>query len=189
VNALVRRPAQMKHLQAFGVAPTMNISDLSDSEIIISMLPDDDVVRDVFFGGRNGTDGIATRLAPGAIHLSMSTISTAAASEFERAHQRLEQGYVAAPVFGNPDAAKAQQLSIIVAGLPDHCQRCRPLIESLGQIGPPLQQPYAPCDPRSDPHRELLLPVAIGSVVSMTRELFAVACAVRPTNSRRSERA
>jgi 3-hydroxyisobutyrate dehydrogenase-like beta-hydroxyacid dehydrogenase len=134
VNALVRRPAQMKHLQAFGMAPTMNISDLFDSEIIISMLPDDNVVRDVFFDGRNGTDVIATRLAPGAIHLSMSTISTAAASEFERAHQQLEQGYVAAPVFGNPDAATAQQLSIIVAGLPDHCQRCRPLIESLGQI-------------------------------------------------------
>jgi 3-hydroxyisobutyrate dehydrogenase-like beta-hydroxyacid dehydrogenase len=131
VKAYVRRSEQMENLQALGVAPTMNISDLFDCEIIISMLPDDQVVRDVFF---DKTDGLAARLASGTVHLSMSTISTAAASEFERAHQRLEQGYVAAPVFGNPDAAKARQLSIIVAGLPPYCQRCRLLIESLGQI-------------------------------------------------------
>jgi 3-hydroxyisobutyrate dehydrogenase-like beta-hydroxyacid dehydrogenase len=131
VKAYVRRFEQMENLQSLGVAPTMNMSDLFDCKIIISMLPDDQVVRDVFF---DETDGLAARLASGTIHLSMSTISTAAASEFERAHQRLEQGYVAGPVFGNPDAAKARQLSIIVAGLPAYCQRCRPLIESLGQI-------------------------------------------------------
>jgi 3-hydroxyisobutyrate dehydrogenase-like beta-hydroxyacid dehydrogenase len=132
VNAHVRRLEQMETLQAHGVTPTMNISDLFDCEIVTSMLPDDQVVRDVFFGG--ATNGLAARLAPRTIHLSMSTISTAASAEFERAHQRLGQGYVAAPVFGNPDAAKARQLSIIVAGLPDYRQRCRPLIESLGQI-------------------------------------------------------
>lgn len=132
VNAYVRRFEQMENLQALGVAPTMNISDLFDCKIIISMLPEDQVVRDVFFGG--ATDGLAAHLAPGTIHLSMSTISTVAAAEFERAHQRLGQGYVAAPVFGNPDAAKARQLSIIVAGPSGYCRRCRPLIESLGQI-------------------------------------------------------
>jgi hypothetical protein len=37
-------------------------------------------------------------------------------------------------VFGNPAAAKARQLSIIVAGAGDHCERSRPLIESLGRM-------------------------------------------------------
>ena len=132
VNAYVRRIKQMEALQEHGIASTINISDLFDCEIVISMLPDDQVVRDIFFGG--ATDGLAKRLSPRTIHLSMSTISTAASAEFERAHQQLGQGYVAAPVFGNPEAAKARQLSIIVAGLPDYRQRCRPLIESLGQI-------------------------------------------------------
>jgi 3-hydroxyisobutyrate dehydrogenase-like beta-hydroxyacid dehydrogenase len=69
----------------------------------------------------------------GAIHLSMSTISTAAASRLAREHARREQGYVAAPVFGNPDAAKARQLFIVAAGVPADVERCRPLLDSLGQ--------------------------------------------------------
>jgi 3-hydroxyisobutyrate dehydrogenase-like beta-hydroxyacid dehydrogenase len=57
-------------------------------------------------------------LIPGAIHLSMSTISTTASSELASEHARDGQGYVAAPVFGNPDAAKARQLFVIAAGAP-----------------------------------------------------------------------
>jgi len=121
VNAYVRRAEQMKELHALGVVPTKNISDLFDAKIIISMLPDDHVVRDVFFAD----NGIAKRLAPGTIHLSMSTISTAASAEFETAHQHHGQGYVAAPVFGNPDAAKARQLSVIVAPFAKARQRSR----------------------------------------------------------------
>jgi 3-hydroxyisobutyrate dehydrogenase-like beta-hydroxyacid dehydrogenase len=63
----------------------------------------------------------------------MSTISTAAASDLARAHARHGQGYVAAPVFGNPDAAKARELFIVAAGAPADVERCRPLIDALGQ--------------------------------------------------------
>jgi 3-hydroxyisobutyrate dehydrogenase-like beta-hydroxyacid dehydrogenase len=131
VTAYVRRPPQMNELRALGVAPTMNISDLLGCEILISMLPNDNVVRDVVFG-REGINGLADRLPKGAIHLSMSTISTAAATEFARDHLDRGQGYVVAPVFGSPDAAKARQLSIIVAGDEMYCARCLPLVESLG---------------------------------------------------------
>jgi 3-hydroxyisobutyrate dehydrogenase-like beta-hydroxyacid dehydrogenase len=63
----------------------------------------------------------------------MSTISTAAASQLASAHARCGQGYVAAPVFGNPDAAKARQLFIVAAGAPTDVERCRPLLDQLGQ--------------------------------------------------------
>jgi 3-hydroxyisobutyrate dehydrogenase-like beta-hydroxyacid dehydrogenase len=46
-------------------------------------------------------------------------------------HARCRQGYVAAPVFGNPDAAKARQLFIIAAGA--HIERCVPIFGALGQ--------------------------------------------------------
>ena len=134
VDAFVRRPEQMDELQIPGIRPTMHMPDLFDSEIVVSMLPDDLAVRNVFFGTSNEIDGLANHLAAGAIHLSMSTISTAAAMEFADGHQRRGQGYVAAPVFGNPDAAKARQLAVIVAGDPPDCERCRPLIESLGRL-------------------------------------------------------
>ena len=48
-------------------------------------------------------------------------------------HARCGQGYVAAPVFGNPDAAKARQLFVVAAGAPVDVERCRPLLDQLGQ--------------------------------------------------------
>ena len=132
--AYVRRPDQVGELEALGLRPTTDIGDLLHCEVVISMLPDDDAVREIVFGRRDiGLDGLAAGLMPGAIHLSMSTISTAAASLLAREHARNGQGYVAAPVFGNPDAAKARQLFIVAAGVAADVERCQPILDSLGQ--------------------------------------------------------
>jgi 3-hydroxyisobutyrate dehydrogenase-like beta-hydroxyacid dehydrogenase len=134
VIAYIRRPDQIGRLEALGLRPTSDIGDLLDCKVVISMLPDDDAVRDIVFGRKDiGLDGLAAGLMPGAIHLSMSTISTSAASLLAREHARNGQGYVAAPVFGNPDAAKARQLFIVAAGVPADVERCQPILDSLGQ--------------------------------------------------------
>ena len=134
VTAFVRRPEQMDGLQARGLEATLHKKDLFDCEIVISMLPDDNALREVFFGNGSVTDALANHMAPGSIHLSMSTISTVAAANFAIEHQRRGQAYVSAPVFGNPDAAKAKQLAIVVAGRASDYERCRPLIEVLGRV-------------------------------------------------------
>lgn len=134
VIAYVRRPDQIGRLEALGLRPSTDIGDLLDCKIVISMLPDDDAVREIVFGRKDiGLDGLAAGLMPGAIHLSMSTIGTAAASLLASEHARNGQGYVAAPVFGNPDAAKARQLFIIAAGVPADIERCRTILDNLGQ--------------------------------------------------------
>jgi 3-hydroxyisobutyrate dehydrogenase-like beta-hydroxyacid dehydrogenase len=133
VNAYVRHPDQMERLAALGLKPTTDITKLFACEIVITMLPDDDAVRSIVFGHKNDSAGLAASLPPGAIHLSMSTISTAAATELASEHARRGQGYVAAPVFGNPDAAKARQLFVVVAGSPLDVERCRLLTDNLGQ--------------------------------------------------------
>lgn len=129
VCAHVRRPERINELKALGVAATTRLPDLFDSDVIITMLPDDAAVRNVFFG----PFGIADSLRAGVIHLSMGTISTEASATFLLEHERRGQGYVAAPVFGNPDAARARQLAVIMAGNPAACERCRPVTDSLGQ--------------------------------------------------------
>jgi 3-hydroxyisobutyrate dehydrogenase-like beta-hydroxyacid dehydrogenase len=141
VVAHVRRPERMGTLLALGLKPTTDIADLYDCGVVVSMLPDDAAVRDVVFGRpKLALDGLAVGLMPGAVHLSMSTISTAAAADLASEHARRGQGYVAAPVFGNPDAAKARQLFIVAAGAAVDVERCRPLLDNLGQrtfvIGP-----------------------------------------------------
>jgi 3-hydroxyisobutyrate dehydrogenase-like beta-hydroxyacid dehydrogenase len=134
VIAFVRRPDRMGKLLALGLKPTTDLADLFDCEVVISMLPDDAAVREIVFGRKDaGRDGLAMGLMPGAIHLSMSTIGTSTAAHLASEHARCGQGYVAAPVFGNPDAARARQLFIVAAGVPVDVERCRPLIDNLGQ--------------------------------------------------------
>jgi 3-hydroxyisobutyrate dehydrogenase-like beta-hydroxyacid dehydrogenase len=134
VIAYVRRPDHMDDLSARGLKPTTHVADLFDCAFVISMVPDDNAVREVVFGRQDrGINGLASGLKRGAIHLCMSTISTFAASEVAKGHAAHGQSYVAAPVFGNPDAAKARQLFIIAAGTPADVERCQPLFDVLGE--------------------------------------------------------
>jgi 3-hydroxyisobutyrate dehydrogenase-like beta-hydroxyacid dehydrogenase len=134
VIAYVRRADRFGELETARLRPTMDIGDLLHCDVVISMLPDDDAVREVVLGRADiGFEGLAEGMTPGAIHLSMSTISTAAASLVAGEHTRNGQGYVSAPVFGNPDAAKARQLFIVAAGAVADVERCQPLLDSMGQ--------------------------------------------------------
>ena len=134
INAYVRRPDRTKELVSLGINPTIELVSLFDSDIVISMLPDDAAVRDVVFGRQDlGVPSLASGLKRGTIHLCMSTISTSMASQVAAEHERRGQGYVAAPVFGNPEAAKARQLFIIAAGSTSDIERCESLFDILGQ--------------------------------------------------------
>jgi 3-hydroxyisobutyrate dehydrogenase-like beta-hydroxyacid dehydrogenase len=134
VIAYVRHQDQIGHLKALSLTPTTDITDLFDCDVVITMLPDDDAVREIVFGRRDiGLEGLAEGLNPGAIHLSMSTISSATAFLLASEHARNGQGYVAAPVFGNPDAAKARQLFIVAAGATADVERCQPIFDAVGQ--------------------------------------------------------
>ena len=134
VIAYVRRPDEMQKLEALYLKPTTDITKLFECTVVISMLPDDDAAREIVFGRKEtGLIGLAEGLMPGAVHLSMSTISTATASQLASEHAHHGQGYVAAPVFGNPAAAKARQLFILAAGASADVERCRPLLADIGQ--------------------------------------------------------
>jgi len=142
VTAYVRHPERTQELAQLGLDPRLDIEDLFKCDVVISMLPDDAAVHNIVFGRDHqfGFDGLAARLMPDAVHLSMSTISTAAAARFASEHKRCNQHYVAAPVFGNPDAAKARELFIVAAGEPDQVKRIQPIFDLLGQrtffVGP-----------------------------------------------------
>jgi 3-hydroxyisobutyrate dehydrogenase-like beta-hydroxyacid dehydrogenase len=129
VIAYIRRPDRINTLAALGIRPTVSLESVAGCDIVISMLPDDNAVRDVICG----VNGLASRLQRGAIHLSMSTIGTATAALLAGEHARRDQGYVSAPVFGNPAAAKARQLFIIAAGPAADVGRCQLLFDSIGQ--------------------------------------------------------
>jgi 3-hydroxyisobutyrate dehydrogenase-like beta-hydroxyacid dehydrogenase len=93
------------------------------------MLSDDHALEGVTLG----TDGFLARLGPHGIHLSMSTISPRLARRLAQDHHRSEVAYLAAPVFGRPDAAAASRLWICLSGPREAKARIRPVLQAMGQ--------------------------------------------------------
>jgi 3-hydroxyisobutyrate dehydrogenase-like beta-hydroxyacid dehydrogenase len=93
----------------------------SGAEVVISMLADDPAVESVVFG----PDGIA---GAGVLHCGMSTVSLQLSRRLAESHR-----FVAAPVFGRPDAAEARQLWICAGGAPPDVALCKPIFDALGQ--------------------------------------------------------
>jgi 3-hydroxyisobutyrate dehydrogenase-like beta-hydroxyacid dehydrogenase len=100
-----------------------------EAEVVITMLADDDAVKQVVLAPY----GLASTLRPRAIHVSMSTISVAFSQQLAAEHRQHQQGYVAAPVFGRPQAAQAAKLFIVAAGEPNLVKKCDPLFSAMGQ--------------------------------------------------------
>ncbi len=99
------------------------------AEVLITMLGDDGAVEAMVLA-----DGGALAALPrGAIHVSMSTISPALSRRLSERHRASGQTYVAAPVFGRPEAAEAKKLWVVAAGPAAAIERCRPLFEAMGQ--------------------------------------------------------
>jgi 3-hydroxyisobutyrate dehydrogenase-like beta-hydroxyacid dehydrogenase len=93
------------------------------------MLADDHAVEDVIFAPGNALQS----LPAGAVHISMSTISVGLSRRLANAHSEQHQHYLAAPVFGRPDAAAAAHLFIVAAGPIEQIERCQPLFDVIGQ--------------------------------------------------------
>ena len=97
--------------------------------VAITMLANDQALEDVVFG----ENGILERLGAGGIHLSMSTVSPATSDKLALRHEQRGSYYLAAPVFGRPDAAAASKLWICLSGNGAAKQRVLPLLNVLGQ--------------------------------------------------------
>jgi len=129
VTVYNRTPSKGQGLIEQGASSAAEVAQACRGDAAITMLADDDALESVVFGDR----GVIVGLGKGAIHVSMSTISVALSARLAAAHANAGQRFVAAPVFGRPDAAAAAKLFIVAAGAPDALSACSPLFEALGQ--------------------------------------------------------
>ena len=98
-------------------------------DIVISMLANDDAVEAVVLGANGALEGMPR----GALHISMSTISPALSRRLNAAHKERGQQYLAAPVFGRPEAAAAAKLFVVAAGAKRALEKAKPVLEAIGQ--------------------------------------------------------
>jgi 3-hydroxyisobutyrate dehydrogenase-like beta-hydroxyacid dehydrogenase len=123
-----RTVARAEALLGDGAVLARSVAEACQEDVVMTMVADDAALETVTFG----QGGIAASLKPGAIHVSLSTISAAMSERLAAEHARLGQEYVAAPVFGRPDAAESARLAVVAAGKPEAVQRCKPLLEAMG---------------------------------------------------------
>ena len=124
-----RTPGKDKELIAKGARAAAEVAQACRGEVVITMLADDKAVEAIVQSER----GMLANLPKGAIHVSSSTISTALSERLTADHAAAGQHFVAAPVFGRPEAAAAAKLFVVAAGAKDAVERAMPLFEAIGQ--------------------------------------------------------
>jgi 3-hydroxyisobutyrate dehydrogenase-like beta-hydroxyacid dehydrogenase len=129
VSIYNRTAGKTENLVRLGANAPGEISMVSMSDAVITMLANDAAVEDVVFGN----SGVLKSLPINAVHISCSTISVTLSKRLAEAHQAAGQHFLAAPVFGRPDAASAGKLFVVVAGKAGIIESCMPLFEAIGQ--------------------------------------------------------
>ena len=107
---------------------------VADAEVVVLMLENGTIVREVLFGG-----GVAGALRPGTIVIDMSSIKPAEAQD--HAGRLAERGvhHIDAPVSGGTLGAEQGTLAIMAGGEADIFARIEPLLAVMGRpvhVGP-----------------------------------------------------
>jgi 3-hydroxyisobutyrate dehydrogenase-like beta-hydroxyacid dehydrogenase len=115
-------------LRADGAIVATSASEACRGDVVFTMVADDAALESFVFG----ESGMLASLLRGAAHVSLSTISVALSDRLAAEHAKVGQGYLAAPVFGRPEAAEAGRLAVVVGGAEALVQKCKPLFEAMG---------------------------------------------------------
>jgi 3-hydroxyisobutyrate dehydrogenase-like beta-hydroxyacid dehydrogenase len=125
-----RTRSRAEEMQSLGARVADTVSEAAVGvEVLITMLADDRAVQEVIFEPGHAIES----LSAGAVHISMSTISVDLSRSLAKAHAEQHQNYIAAPVFGRPEAAAAGRLFIVSAGPSGPIEKCSSLFAAMGQ--------------------------------------------------------
>ncbi len=130
VSAWNRTRSKAEPLRSEGAKVVESAGEAAkEAEVAITMLADDPAVESAVLQ----PGGVLEHLPKGAAHVSMSTISVEMSKKLAAEHSQRGHGYVAAPVFGRPEAAEAGKLFVVVAGESSAVEHVKPLLETLSQ--------------------------------------------------------
>jgi 3-hydroxyisobutyrate dehydrogenase-like beta-hydroxyacid dehydrogenase len=127
VTVYNRTPDKADALAAAGARIACTVAEACRGDAVVTMLANDAAVESVVLG----SEGVLASLRSEALHVASSTISVAVSERLSQQHSRHGQRYIAAPVFGRPDAAAAAQLVVVAAGEKTAVESARPLLEAI----------------------------------------------------------
>lgn len=122
-----RDPARLQSLLDTGAARAMDPRDGFGAPVVLSVLSDDNAVREVFLTESTlSSMGVAR-----SVHVNLATISPMLAREAADAHAARQVGYVAAPMFGGVPLAEAGKLNLVTAGRTEDLERVSPFLDTI----------------------------------------------------------
>jgi 3-hydroxyisobutyrate dehydrogenase-like beta-hydroxyacid dehydrogenase len=139
VRAYVRRPERVEAIRARQLV-CVGFDEMAAQNIVFSSLPDDAALRQV-------ANQLIPVLRPGGVLVETSTVSPTVSAEIGEKLAEHGIAYLRAPVSGNPIAAEAGKLTVMVSGPKEAFEVVRPLLASYSQaqfwLGDAEQARYA----------------------------------------------
>ncbi len=126
-NRTASKAAKLVERGATLVASPENVAQ--PGGIVLTMLSDDKALEEVCLPAGSFVE----KLGAGGIHISVSTIAPATADRLSQHHARYHVEYVAAPVFGRPEAAAAAKLWVCTSGGTAAKKRVQPILAAISQ--------------------------------------------------------
>jgi len=124
-----RTVSKTKPLADKGAIVKESISLLAkECDIIFTIVSDDAALKEI----SEGENGLIKNMKPGSIHVSMSTILPETAEKISILHEKQNQHYLAAPVFGRPEAAAAKKLNFAISGAEKLRKTIEPILKDAG---------------------------------------------------------
>ena len=127
----------LKFSREYGVEAFRTPGELARaSDVVITMLSDDDAVRNVIASN----DGVLNGLRPGSLVIDMSTISPSVSVELANMVRSRGGDMVDAPVIGTSVAVERKELVVLVGGSEDAFNRARDILQHTAKtiihVGP-----------------------------------------------------
>ena len=108
-----------------GASVATSVAELGkDSDIVLTMLPNDKVLRDV-------TSELLSSMREGSTHSSCSTVSPHTSRELAEIHKEKGVNFVASPIFARPDGVAAKQGGWMVSGDDDGVKDVEPVLKEI----------------------------------------------------------
>lgn len=124
-----RTAARAQPLADKGAVICTSVKELAAMcDVVFSIVSDDAALNHITLGA----DGIAANLKAGGVHISMSTILPATSTSLAAAHRQYENHYIASPVMGRPEAARARKLNFLLSGDSAVMETVKPLLQDAG---------------------------------------------------------
>lgn len=114
-----------------GEKAAASMAELGRCEIVITMVPDSDAVEQAVLGDAS-RPGFAGAMAAGAIVIDMSSSTPLRTRALAQRLARVGLHLIDAPVSGGVKRAVNGTLAIMAGGEPEIIERCRPILEAMG---------------------------------------------------------